>query len=146
MVSAIVLRAVSFSTFPSALKLYAIILTALFQTVINYGPISISFKFEVYTYTVLGTYFISFFVFAVLYYLNKRMYKLTAYRISLNKRHKFHNLPHLIICLRLLLINLKNNKDSKIKNVMVVKNAMGEALPKTYKANEYFKDLQQQWK
>uniref|UniRef100_A0A914QGM0 Uncharacterized protein n=1 Tax=Panagrolaimus davidi TaxID=227884 RepID=A0A914QGM0_9BILA len=57
--------------------------------------------------------------------------------------HIFSNLPHIIICIRLILINRKSEKHGPVK---VVKNALGKSLPVVLTNDKYFKDLKQQWK
>lgn len=60
---------------------------------------------------------------------------------------QFHNLPHLIIFLRLIFIYFKkrNNVTNNKENIMV-KNVLGKNISTAVNADTYFKDLKQMWK
>uniref|UniRef100_A0A914QGE5 G protein-coupled receptor n=1 Tax=Panagrolaimus davidi TaxID=227884 RepID=A0A914QGE5_9BILA len=61
--------------------------------------------FIVYTYVVFGMHLLSLSVITVLYYQNRKMYKITAYRISLQKRYQIaENLKILSSIFPLILI------------------------------------------
>uniref|UniRef100_A0A914QNN6 Uncharacterized protein n=1 Tax=Panagrolaimus davidi TaxID=227884 RepID=A0A914QNN6_9BILA len=55
----------------------------------------------------------------------------------------FYNLAILLICIRHIFVQQSN---SKTTNVTVVKNALGKSLPKMFTTDNYFQDLQHQWK